>query len=315
MKSILALLLIFLVNITARSQDFNDAVDYNNYIIKEQNLIISQALVYMSWSVHSEDANDVEKRRMHLVNDIQESIKKINKMPPFNGSSRLKNQTLEVFELYVQIYETDLLKMLGLKKKYRDNYEALEAYLAAEKEVDEKMKKALEKLSRAQESFAKANDIKFQEDKGNGLAFEVDQINLLSNYSRRVFLEYFYVSWKFQDMVSILHERNGKLLDRKREDVMESATKALKNLKAMERFNNDREYMGQTVDLIEYLLGLSRREFARIAVIYKKETLTQKDANYINKVFNDYNANIQTLVYNWNLANQSLWKGHVKDMY
>ena len=39
--------------------------------------------------------------------------------------------------------------------------------------------------------------------------------------------------------------------------------------------------------------------------------MTQKDADYVNKVFADYNANIEVLVYNWNLANQYLWQSRI----
>ena len=95
----------------------------------------------MSLSVHSEDYIEVEKKRKILVNEIKRSMANISKLPAFKGSNKLKNETLDVFAMYLEIYETDLLQVMGLKKKYNDSYTALEAYLQAEAKVDIKMNK------------------------------------------------------------------------------------------------------------------------------------------------------------------------------
>jgi len=296
------------------AQDTQRAIEYNNYIIKEQTKLISKGLEYMSFSVHSEDYNLVEKKRIELIDEIYASIKKIRKMPDFNGSNRLKNITIDVFHKYLEVYETDLIEVMGLKKQYRDSYTALEAYLKAEALVDIKLNNAVEKLANAQEHFAEQNNLKVEGSESSVVEDEVLEISQLSTYTRLVFLEYFEVSWKFHDMVNVLHERNGKLLNKKRELVVESAQQALLNLRGMRRFKNEKDYIGQTIDIIEYFYTLAQKDFAKVAMLFDKETLTREEADYINQVFRDYNANIEVLVYNWNLANQDLWRANVKEM-
>ncbi|MDH5397706.1 MAG: hypothetical protein OEX02_06155 [Cyclobacteriaceae bacterium] len=295
----------------AFTQDFSDPVEYNNFIIEQQSELIEKSLEYIALSVHSEDYIAIENKRLEFTGHVRESLTKIRKMPSFNGNSRLKNETIDAFRVYLETYETDLLEVLALKKKYKDSYEALEAYFRAEDQVEEKLMKAINKLGVAQENFAKKNELKITKTGHSSLDERVEFINELSNYSRSVFLEYFKVSKEFNDMVKILHERKGKLLDKKRIEVIETGNEALANLKRIKPFNNDREYRDQTVNIIEYFQSLCKKEFGRIARLYEKETLTQKEADYINKVFSDYNANIEVLIYNWNMANQYLWKENI----
>ena len=308
--------LVFLAALSnALGQNLKDPIQYNNIIIREQSKLISKSMSYMSLSVHSENYDEVEKERQELVEQIQASIKKIGKLPPFQGSSRLKNQTIDVFSMYLEVYETDLLELMGLKKKYQDSYLALEAYLKAEAKVDIKMNRAVQQLAKAQEAFARQNKLLVAQGAVSSLEEEVQEISQLSTYTRLVFLEYFQVSWKFNDMVAILHLKDGKLLDRKREQVLNASKIALKNLKSMKRFKNEKDYITQTLDIIEYFEDLCQDEFSRVAYFFKKETLTQKEADYINRVFADYNANIVGLVYNWNLANRELWRAHVGETF
>ena len=305
-------MIVSLLYVPLSAQNLNRAIEYNNYIIDVQSEIIAKSLEYMSFSVHSENYQVIEKKRLELLNDIDEGIRKINRMPSFDGNNKLKNETLDVFYLYRKVYQTDLLEMLSLKRKYRDSYTALEAYLQAEAEMDIKLNKAVEQLAKAQARFAKQHDLKVVS--GGGLD-EVEQhvsdIQQLSTYTRLVFLEYFEVSWKFNDMIEVLPERNHRLLGRKREDVLKAAEASLNELRQMKRFKNETEYIQQTIDLVEYFQSLARREFRRIEQIFAKDAMTQGDAEYINRVFNDYNANIEVLVYNWNQANQFLWKEHI----
>ena len=296
-----------------KSQNFTDPVVYNNFLIDEQSKIISKSLEYMSFSIHSEDFNAIDKMRLQLISEIGRSITKIGRMPDFRGTSKLKRETIDVFELYRRTYQIDLLEVLGMKKKYNDSYEALEAYLAAETSVEDRLNKTVEQLGKAQEAFAKKYDLKISgKSNKDNLSSRVKEISELSTYSRNVFLEYFAVSREFNEMVDILHERKGRLLDKRRLEVLEAAKKAKQNLNRMKRFKNESEYMNQTNDIIDYFQSLCRIEFAQVARIFNKVAMSQKDADYVNKVFSDYNANIEVLVYNWNQANQFLWRDHIK---
>ena len=306
-----SIILIATITFSSGAQNFSDPVVYNDYLIDEQSDIITKSLEYLTFSIQSEDFDAIEKKRLNFLTDIRRSMNKIRRMPDYQGTNRLKRETLDVFGEYLKIYETDLIEVLGLKKQYKDSYLALEAYLEAEKKVDDKLKKALENLSKAQEAFAKKYDLKVSEQGGSELIDRVNHVSELSKYSRAVFMEYFKVSWEFNEMVKILHEKNGRKLEKKRIDVLDATTAALNNLKSIERYRDEKEYMDLTIDLIEYFRTLSRKEFARVAGIFKKDNMSEKDADYVNKVFADYNANIEILVVNWNLANKYLWQNNV----
>ena len=293
------------------SQDFSDPVVYNNFVINEQNALINRGLDYIAFSIHSSDLKAIEKKRLETIQEIRKSMGKIRRLPLFEGSARLKNQTINVFSMYLKTYETDILYTLSLKRKYDNSYEALAAYFKSEKEVEDKMSKAIAKLSRAQEAFARRNGIVFDEAPTGAIESRAGLVNNLSEYSRGLFLEYFVVSRAFNDMVAVLSERDGQILDKKRKVVIKKAESALERLNMAQPFNNNSEYLDQTIDIIQYFNGLCKKEFRQIVKLYNKPSLTENEATFINKTFNDYNANIETLVYNWTLANKYLWSNNV----
>lgn len=223
----------------------------------------------------------------------------------------MKNETLNVFYIYLDTYQNDLLTSLSLKGKYTDSYEALEAYFDAEKKADEKLNSAVTRLTNAQEKFAKKHNLEIDKTAHGESEKRMEFITNLKEYSRSIFIEYFKVSFEFNEMIKIIHERKGKLLDKKREEVIETANESLKSLAKAKPFNGDREYLSLAIDIIEYFKNLSQNEFKKISILFKKDSLTEKDALYINKVFSDYNANIELLVYNWNYANHKLWKDNL----
>ena len=267
---------------------------------------------YISFSIHSEDYDLIEKKRLELIESVRESIRKVRRLPPFEGSVRLRNETLDVFFLYLDAFEKDFAEAISHRKKGLDSYEMLEAYLDIETRAEEKLSTAIEKMGKAQEKFAEKNNLRITGNKKSKLELQLEKINELSAYSRYIFLRYFYVSKSFADLISVLHERDSKSLDKKREKVIELSAASIKELKKMKPFEGDAEYRDQTIDIIEYFMNLSRRELKRISTLFDKEGLTQKDADYINQFIIDYNANIEQLVYNWNIAYQDLWRNHVE---
>lgn len=268
-------------------------------------------LQYINLSANSTDINEIEKSRNDLILEIRKSISKIGKLPSFEGSNKLKSETLNVFNIYLDTYENDLLTSLSLKGKYTDSYEALEAYFDAEKEADEKLYNAVTKLTKAQEKFAQKHNLKIDKTAHDDAEKRMEFITSLKEYSRSIFIEYFKVSFEFNEMIKIIHERKGKLLDRKRNEVIAVSNESLKSLRRAKPFNGDGEYLGLAIDIIEYFKNLSENEFKKIGALFKKDALTEKDASFINKVFSDYNANIELLVYNWNYANHKLWKDNL----
>ncbi len=301
----------YTANLSVNAQDFSDPVVYNNYLIKEQTKIIKLSLEYLNYSIQSDDYDGIDKKRLEFLSEIRRSMNKVRRLPNFQGTARLKRQTIEVFEEYISVYETDLIESLGLKKQFDDSYQALEAYLEAESEVDDKLNRAIDKLYKAQEAFARKYDLKLDEYDEVDLSDEIDQISELSKYSRAVFLEYFKVSWEFNELLKLLPDQNHRKLEKQRLKVIEACNTGLKNLGQIEPYRAESEYRQLTMDLIQYFRTLSRKEFATISAIYKKDEFTEDDAEFINKVIQDYNANIRNLVLSWTLANQYLWKENI----
>lgn len=313
MKSALTLLFISFAGMALSQADFKDAVQYNDYIISEQRQTVKKNLDYISFSVHSEDYKLIEAKRKEVLRQITQSKGKIAKMPPFEGDTRLRDEAIEVLAQYQNAFEGDFKEVLHLKKERQNSLEAMEAYFKAQNKAEDEVNKATQKFNKVQTDFAKKNNLTFGSgDDDDDLSSQMQTIASLNQYARGIFLEYFKVSKAFAEMLDVLNEQKGALLDRKRRDVIEAADKALPKLKDYGDFKGDREYLDQTVSLTEYYQRLAKNEFEKIATLFnKKSGITREDANYINQVLRDYNANAEMLVYNLNMANNDLLQKNI----
>ena len=312
MRLTLILSLILLFGGVHAQKHFTNAAEYNDYIINEQRAIVKKNLDYISLSVHSEDYKQIENKRREVLKQINSSRIKMVKMGDYNGDKRLRDEALEVFDQYKNAFETDFKEVIQLKKNRQNSFEAMEAYFKAQNQAEDRVNKATQKFRKVQEKFAKENNLSFKEGTDDNLTRQMQTIADLNVYSRSVFLEYFKASKAFSEMLGVLNERKSAPLNKHRKRVIEVAADVVPNLKKLGAFNGDSDYLNQTISLVEYYGRLAENEFVEVVRIFdKKGGITQQDADYINKVLRDYNANAEMLVYNLNIANESLLQNNI----
>lgn len=311
MKLALTIPLLFFFSVNSAQTKFNNAAEYNDFIITEQRKTVKKNLEYISFSVHSEDYRQIEAKRKEVLRQINDSRNRINKMPDYDGNSKLKDEAVEVFTQYKSAFEEDFKDIIKLKQNRQSSFEAMEAYFKAQNQAEDRVNKATQKFSKVQEKFVRDNNLTFKEE-DDDLSQKMQTVAALNLYARGIFLEYFKVSKAFSEMLEVLNEKKANTLNKERKQVIEVAAKVVPQLNEFGAFNGDRDYLDQTVSLAEYYRRLAENEFLEIVKIFDKKTgLTQADADYINKVLRDYNANAEMLVYNLNIANDNLLQNNI----
>ncbi len=121
MRSFLVALLVIVLGCTAVAQPnpgppvFADAIDYNNYIIGQQDLI---ANYYEEFATLIEDTNTTKaiatKKRLELLAKTRVCANNLKSMPPWQGNTELRDSAVVCFTFYVQMFEVEYTAILDL---------------------------------------------------------------------------------------------------------------------------------------------------------------------------------------------------------
>ncbi|MEX2335947.1 MAG: hypothetical protein WD555_01595 [Fulvivirga sp.] len=290
---------------------FNEAVEYNAFIVNAQREVVKQNLDYISFSIYSNDYQLIEVKRKEVLKQIRQAKHRIERLPAFKGNNRLKNEAVNVLSEYEIAFEDDFKEVARLGKNSENSFEAMEAYFKAQNKTEERVSKASEKFNKVQDNFVKQHNLTYG-DAEDQLTAQMKEVAALNRYIRSIFLEYFRVSKSFARMLEALKIQKSGPLDKERKQVIEQANEATTMLVACGDFNGERDYLDQTINLIEYYRALAENEFLKITgLLDKKNGIDQQDATYINKVLRDYNANIEILLYNLNTSHNNLLQNNI----
>jgi len=201
-KSTLSLLcaVFFTLTCLAQEDDFNlkNASDYNNYIMREMSAAVQKNFEYISFNVHNDEFELIESRRKEVIQQIIQSKEKIKEMPPLDGDTRLRDEAVETLTEYQHAFELDYKLLIGLKKKSKDSYEAMEEYWKAEDKAEEKVNKATVRLRKAQQVYASKNNMKVVDGKENdALEQKMTRIMAVNTYWREIYLQFFKASKEY----------------------------------------------------------------------------------------------------------------------
>ncbi len=311
------LLFIFaLLPLFALAQDdefnLNNPGDYNNFIMKEVITIVQENFEYISLSIHSDDYDQLEKKRKEVVEGIANAKTHVREMPPLEGDTKLRDEAVDVLNEYKTAFELDFKSILSLKRKSKDSYEAMEAYFTAQDRAEEKVNKATRQLRKAQRVYAEKNSMKVVDSKSDDvLEKKMNKIIEVNDYWRSIFLTYFKVSKQYDKMWDALSEQKANPLSHQCDLTVKLIDQVLPELKAKPDFHGDSEFRDQTVNMIEYYRQVAQIDFGKIIDVLNKKSMEHTDVEEVNSIIAKCNADHDRLAYNWNIASQDLFRKNV----
>lgn len=279
--------------------------------MKEMAVAVQKNFEYISYNVHSDEFELLETKRREVIDQIIQSKEKIRSMPSLDGDFRLRDEAVETLNEYQHAFELDYRDIIGLKRKSKDSFEAMEAYWKAEDKAEEKVNKATANLRKSQQVYANKNNMKVVDGKGDiELEQKMARITAVNNYWREIYLQFFKVSKEYDQLWELLSKEKAEPIDHQRMHVIKTADTVLPALRAKAGFNADLEFRDQTITLVEYYQQVAKADFAKIVEVLSKKP-TQEEIDLVNSIINKCNADHERLVYNWNIASQDLFKKNV----
>ena len=277
----------------------NAALEFNNLLVKEQNLVSEKNLEYVSYSVHSEDFKTVEKKRLDVVKQIDASYKVISKQDAPEEVSKMKEEVLEVLKMYKNVFTLDFVEVNKLKAKKQSSYEAMEGYFKAQDDAEKKLSKAAQRFAKAQDRFAKKMDITLEVDKEDlKKAKDIAVINEVYGYTRQIFLAQFKVSKADAEfMEGLSAQKSATYLDNKRKKLEEVSAEAIKILKGIKSFKGDSKYKDSALDLVKFYAEMAKKDYSDMVELSRMQAknpkkLSNSEITKYNDLVNDYNDSI-----------------------
>lgn len=158
------------INTVSAQVTFKNAVDYNDYIINEQNKIGVAINGFMK-ACGKGKLKDMDTRHADVIKQIDASIVAINAMPAYKGNVGFKNAASELFEVYKSIAQReyrDIIALMNEGIEVGDNRARFNNVLY---KIDEKSKPFSDKFLTEQVKFAEsfkislgANELEKQEE-------------------------------------------------------------------------------------------------------------------------------------------------------
>src|SRR5688572_25274212 len=147
------LFLLFTSSLSAQPSG-DSPVDHMNYLNQLEENLSRKYLSYMSEVAHGNRARKMEKRRVELLNSVNEAIQEGGKLRPYQGDASLRDAFKQYWVVLLSIFKEDYHKIVDMEEVAEQSYDAMEAYLLIQEKAAKKLNEAYRKVPAAYDAFA-----------------------------------------------------------------------------------------------------------------------------------------------------------------
>ena len=301
----------------ATAQNFENALEYMQYISTQHTNVTKKFLSYNSAVSHGKRAKKVEKLREQLLNEVQESKMNISSMPKFKGDAAYKDSSASFMKFYYNVLNDDYAKIVNMEEIAEQSYDEMEIFLMLQEQVDKKMEEANQRMNAAEKLFASQNNINLLESK-NEMSEKMKTIGEVNAHYHQVYLTFFKPYLQDANMKKTIEKGNVGGLEQDKNALLKYAQEALIKLETIKAYEGDyalknackqlmQFYVKEATDYIKPITDflLVKERFETIKKDYeKKSDHTQQDVDAYNKAVNDINASSNK----YNQANKNMFE-------
>ena len=321
------------------SQIFKNAVDYLNFVGKEQKTITKSMWNYTKALAHSKSDRTISSKRNVLIKSVERAIIKIKRAGSFGGDT-YKNQVLGHLNFNLDLLNQDYAKIVDMKAVAEQSYDAMEAYMLAQELADKKMLESQQEYETNFYAYANKHKIEiFDEETDLGKKMNIS--NKVFEHYNKMYLAYFKVSINEVYLMEALNKSDIGALQQSANALSESAKEGLKNLDTLKLYKGDPSVIDATKSIFNFFIDEADNKIATLTEFLilnenfksikntidktpeRKRTKTQidnfnKQVNLVNKGVKEYNkintylnTSRQKLLEKLNMAKDNFLAKHI----
>lgn len=288
--------------------DLTKAGDYMDAISNETGQISQDMMSYISAAAHSRRAKKIEKRRKEVVYTMSQAIRRIKRLPDFNGSGDYRDAAVKYLEMRYSVMNDDYARIVDMEEIAQESYDDMEAYLLMKEKVDQKLDEANLFYREGQREFAAANNITLVDGGKSKLGDAMEKSGRVNKYSNQVFLIYFKSRIEEKYLWRAVKEGDLSAMEQRKSAMVQFAQEGIQQLRELGGFDGDkalitscgralRFFESQGLNDIDKLQDffLSKEQFENIKKAFdakRSSDRTQEDVDLYNNALKKYNAGI-----------------------
>lgn len=291
-------------------QEFKNAGEYWDAIVGEQNKVMAKSVEYISKSVHSDNDRQIERKRLAVIKQTDESFDRLKELKSYKGNDRFRKEALAVLQQMKNIYTIEFKEASSLQKSSQSSYLALERYYKAQDRAEAKLERASKRFQAASRYFANQNKIKIltKEAKND----PIERMSEVNRYTRKIYLINFKLSKANAGYMDAYKAKKTSSMERHRKKVWAAAKEAQARLKSIKDFYGDASYKKAAEKIAKFRKRFASKEYTElIKFIKNSKKLTRKDVKRANEIINELNQKGSEYVQNFNMAGRLLRQKHI----
>ena len=298
---VLPLLLTF--SLMAAAQ-YETPVQYMDQISKGTKDILVKNLYYMSGMSHGKSARKVEKRRMELIDLINDTRINVSAMPAWKGDKSLRDSAVAYLKVMNIVFREDYGKIVNMEEIAEQSYDAMEAYMLAKDKAHEKLDEANDRLSKAYEQFAAKNNITLI-DNDSEIENKAKIVGQVMDHANEVYLIFFKAYKQEAYLMEAINNKNLVAIEQNLNSLKKFAEEGLEKLKPLKGYSGDASLITAARNMMNYYKKevtkgpvvtdyyMKEEDFLKLKKLYESKSAgkrTQQDVDQFNKAVNEINA-------------------------
>ena len=264
----------------------------------------------MSEVAHGNRARKMEKRRMDLLNSVNEAINEGGKLRPYKGDVALRNAYKEYWVVMLSIFKEDYHKIVDMEEVAEQSYDAMEAYLLVQEKARQKLNDAYEKVPKAYEAFALKHHVQLTEGQTTKLSQRLDQAGKVNSYMNTVFLLFFKSSVQEGLILKAMEANDVNGVEQGKNSLAKFSVEGLARLDTLKPFKGDGSLLTACRKVLEFQKGeaesqvsfmtdflMKKEEFEKLKKSFDTKPANkraQADVDAYNKAINEYNKAVNS---------------------
>ncbi|HEY5967819.1 MAG TPA: hypothetical protein VIU35_07555 [Chitinophagaceae bacterium] len=336
---LLAVAFLLLPGLKSLAQDLSNAGSYMTYIGDKEREVTKKYLNYVSAASHGKSLRKVDKLREQLMNTIYETRIAVQGVPPFKGDKSLRDASVAYLQLSYRVFNEDYGKIVNMEEIAEQSYDAMEAYLMAQRLATEKLAEAGKKRSETGKEFAAKNNINLV-DMGDIMDQKLKTSSRVTDYYNKIYLLFFKCYRQESYLVEALNKGNVISIEQNKNSLLKYATEGLEKLDTMDAFDSDASLKAACQRALQFYKSEASDVTAMTDFILKKESFdklqksfnskpaakrTQREVdeynksvnemnqagNAYNKTNNEVNKKRENILDSWNNTVKKYWDNHM----
>lgn len=303
----------------AQAQDVSTPGGYLSTISEKIKNINQTYINYLSAVSHGKSARKVEKLRLKTVDDIFNARGEVMGTGGFKGDKTLRDATAAYLKTCYLVFNEDYGKIVNMEEIAEQSYDAMEAYLLAQKKAGEKLEEAAELKNKMQKEFAAKYNIQLIDSKDE-LDAKMEKADRVNEYYNKIYL-IFFKSYK-QDayLTDALNRNDISAVEQNRNALLNYSTEGLKQILDTKPFDGDGTILIACKNALLFYKELAEKKITNVTdFLLASENFnktkkafeaipaskrTQTDIDKFNKGVNDINDGAK----NFNKTNEEINK-------